>query len=75
MGGIFLQYWDRHGGLAQQGYSISEVIQETSDADGRIYTVQYMERAVFEHHPENHPPYNVLLSQLGTYRYREKYGG
>jgi hypothetical protein len=33
MGGIFLQYWDRHGGLAQQGYPISDVIQETSDVD------------------------------------------
>jgi hypothetical protein len=30
---------------------------------------------VFEYHPENQPPYNVLLSQLGTYRYHEKYGG
>jgi hypothetical protein len=37
--------------------------------------VQYFERAVFEYHPENQPPYNVLLSQLGTFRYREKYGG
>jgi len=73
MGGIFLQYWDRHGGLAQQGYPISEVLQETGDADGRIYTVQYMERAVFEHHPENQPPYNVLLSLLGVFRYQQKY--
>ena len=70
MGGIFLQYWDRHGGLAQQGYPISDVIQETSDVDGRIYTVQYMERAVFEHHSENQPPYNVLLSLLGVFRCR-----
>jgi hypothetical protein len=73
MAGIFLQYWDRHGGLAQQGYPISEVIQETSEADGRIYTVQYLERAVFEHHPDNQPPYNVLLSLLGVFRYHQKY--
>jgi hypothetical protein len=73
IGGSFLQYWDRHGGLAQQGFPISEVIQETSATDGKIYTVQYMERAVFEQHPENQPPYNVLLSLLGVFRYQQKY--
>jgi hypothetical protein len=71
--GTFLQYWNSHGGLAQQGYPISEVIQETSDTDGKIYTVQYLERAVFENHPENQPPYNVLLSLLGVFRYQQKY--
>ena len=35
------------------------------DVDGKTYTVQYFERAVFELHPENQPPYNVLLSLLG----------
>ena len=49
--GKFLQYWDGHGGLAQQGFPISEEIQETSDTNGKIYTVQYFERAVFEYHP------------------------
>jgi len=35
--------------------------------------VQYFERAVFEYHPENKgTPYEVLLSQLGTFRYRTK---
>jgi len=37
--------------------------------------VQYFERAVFEYHPENAPSYNVLLSQLGTFRYQARYGG
>ncbi|HEU5099667.1 MAG TPA: hypothetical protein VFU22_11640, partial [Roseiflexaceae bacterium] len=73
IGGAFLQYWNSHGGLAQQGFPIGEEIQETSDTDGKIYTVQYMERAVFEQHPENQPPYNVLLSLLGVYRYQQKY--
>jgi len=36
--------------------------------------VQYFERAVFEAHPENAPPYDVLLSQLGTFRYQQKQG-
>jgi hypothetical protein len=71
--GKFLTYWDTHGGLAQQGYPISEVFVEVSDLDGLPYTVQYFERAVFEMHPQNPPPYDVLLSQLGTIRGKEKY--
>ena len=73
--GTFLDYWNKNGGLAQQGYPISDEFMERSDLDGKTYKVQYFQRAVFEHHPENAPPYNVLLSQLGTFRYRQKYGG
>ncbi|HST03401.1 MAG TPA: M14 family zinc carboxypeptidase [Chloroflexia bacterium] len=74
LGGIFLDYWQSHGGLAQQGYPISDEFQEKSDLDGKVYNVQYFERAVFEHHPENaNTPYEVLLSQLGTFRYRTLY--
>jgi hypothetical protein len=72
--GVFLDYWDAHGGLAQQGYPLSEEFTEVSDLDGTAYTVQYFERAVFEWHPENKgTPYEVLLSQLGTYGYRARY--
>jgi hypothetical protein len=73
LGGKFLDYWRTHGGLAQQGYPISDEFRETSDLDGKTYTVQYFERAVFEMHPENQPPYDILLSQLGTFRYRDLY--
>ncbi len=69
VGGKFLDYWNSHGGLAQQGYPISEEFNEKSDLDGKTYRVQYFERAVFEYHPENKPPYDVLLSQLGKFRY------
>jgi hypothetical protein len=73
VGGIFLEYWNTRGGLAQQGLPISDEFQEVSDLNGQTYKVQYFERAVFEFHPENAPPFNVLLSQLGTFRYRAKY--
>jgi hypothetical protein len=73
--GLFWKYWQEHGGLPQQGYPISGEVQERSDLDGKTYMVQYFERAVFESHPENKPPYNVLLSQLGTFRYKQKYPG
>jgi hypothetical protein len=71
--GAFLAYWSDHGGLAQQGYPVSSSFSELSEVNGRAYTVQYFERAVFEHHPENRPPYDVLLSLLGSIAYRQKY--
>ena len=72
--GRFLEYWNTNGGLAQQGYPISDEMQERSDTDGKTYTVQYFERAVFELHPELQPPNNVLLSLLGRFQYDRKYG-
>jgi endonuclease YncB( thermonuclease family) len=73
VGGVFLDYWNKNGGLAQQGYPISEEFNEKSDLDGKTYLVQYFERAVFEYHPEQQPPFNVLLSQLGTFQYKARY--
>jgi hypothetical protein len=75
VGGKFLEYWKSHGGLPQQGYPLSDEFTEVSDLNGQAYTVQYFERAVFEMHPENQPPNDVLLSQLGTFQFRAKYGG
>jgi len=71
--GRFLQYWQQNGGLAQQGYPISNEFMEVSELNGKEYRVQYFERAVFELHPENKPPYDVLLSQLGTSQFKRKY--
>jgi hypothetical protein len=51
--------------LALFGLPISGEITETL-SDGNEYTVQYFERARFERHPENEPPYNVLLGLLGN---------
>jgi hypothetical protein len=72
--GIFLDYWNAHGGLAQQGYPISAEMQELSDTDGKAYLIQYFERAVFEYHPDEKPEFQVLLSLLGTFYYQQKYG-
>jgi hypothetical protein len=74
VGGTFLTYWTNHGGLRQQGFPISDEFTEVSELDGKSYKVQYFERAVFEFHPEfAGTPNEVLLSQLGTFRYRQKY--
>jgi endonuclease YncB( thermonuclease family) len=78
--GKFLKYWQDHGGLTQQGFPISEELNELrewSDKDNKrhkqFFIVQYFERAVFELHPENQPPNDVLLTQLAKARYDEKY--
>lgn len=60
----FLSYWNNHGGLAINGYPISDTFTETLE-DGKAYTVQYFERVRMELHPENPPPFNVLLGQFG----------
>lgn len=71
--GKFFSYWHNHGGLMQFGYPISDELTEVSALNGQTYTVQYFERAEFEHHPENQPPYDVELAQLGIFWYHQKY--
>ena len=66
---LFAAYWQSHGGLAQQGLPVTNALAETSETDGKVYTVQYFERARFEAHPENAPPYDVLLGLLGREQY------
>jgi hypothetical protein len=65
----FLSFWQRYGGIPIFGYPISNTFPEVSQLDGNEYIVQYFERSVFELHPENAPPYNILLSHLGTTRF------
>ncbi len=64
--GVFRDYWEQNGGLTRFGYPRTEEYVERNSADGQLYTVQYFERARFEYHPENVPPYNVLLGLLGN---------
>jgi branched-chain amino acid transport system substrate-binding protein len=74
LGGKFRKYWETHGGLAQQGFPITNEFTELSILDGKPYTVQYFERAVFELHPENAgTEFEVLLTQLGTYQHKRKH--
>jgi hypothetical protein len=71
--GRFLSFWERNGGVLQFGYPISDPFIERSEVDGKEYTVQYFERTIFELHPENKAPNDVLLALLGTLRFRSKY--
>lgn len=56
----FAEFWRDRGGLQTFGYPISRVFYQ----DGLHR--QYFERAVFEHHEDEDPPYNVLLMRLGA---------
>ncbi|MGN6812147.1 MAG: hypothetical protein ACTHMP_14860, partial [Thermomicrobiales bacterium] len=70
----FLDYWQNHGGLAINGYPISDEHVETLEGD-HAYTVQYFERVRMEYHPENQPPYDVLLGQFGRRVLSTAYAG
>jgi hypothetical protein len=70
----FLKYWLDHGGLAQQGYPITDSYDELNDIDGKVYRTQYFERARFEFHPEQQIQFQVLLGLLGTETFKAKYG-
>jgi peptidoglycan hydrolase-like protein with peptidoglycan-binding domain len=74
--GRFLEYWRASGleldgqagiseaeSLALFGLPLSGVVRERL-GDGQVYQVQWFERARFELHPENQPPYDVLLGLL-----------
>lgn len=71
--GPFLTYWQTHGGLARQGLPLSDAFQEVNSADGGTYLTQYFERARFEYHPENQPPYDVLLGLVGREQFAFRY--
>jgi hypothetical protein len=61
--GRFLEYWEINGGTAVLGLPITEPVAE----DG--LTVQYLERARLEFHPEiapTNPNRQVLLTRLGV---------
>ncbi|MEO8286352.1 MAG: hypothetical protein ABI670_07920 [Chloroflexota bacterium] len=67
--GRFLEQW-REMGIALVGLPISDQFEEKS-SDGKTYIVQWFERARFEYHPENKPPFDVLLGLLGRQLYKK----
>ncbi len=67
VGERFFAYWRLHGGLALNGYPLTDERNEQVE-DGRTYMVQYFERARMEYHPEHAgTPYAVLLGQFGRH--------
>jgi hypothetical protein len=73
----FLNYWRSHGlDFGDAGMSFREslmlfgfpISEEFTDPQTGL-TVQYFQRAVFEWHPQNQPPWQVLLDLLGAELY------
>jgi hypothetical protein len=44
----------------------THLLPSANRRDGDTVLTQYFERAVFEHHPDNQAPYQVLLRRLGV---------
>ncbi|MFN8516404.1 MAG: hypothetical protein U0232_16290 [Thermomicrobiales bacterium] len=63
--GRFREFWEGRGGLFVFGLPLTSQFAFTS-TDGKVYQMQFFERAVFELHPENNAPYDVLLTLVGT---------
>jgi DNA-binding beta-propeller fold protein YncE len=66
LSGDFATYWKQNGGLERFGFPISESQEEVDPETGKVFVMQWFERARFEAHPENREPYNVLLGLLGN---------
>ncbi len=69
--GRFREYWTQNGGLAVFGFPIGPAQAERNRDTGQMYLMQRFERHRFEYHPENQPPYDVLLGRLGDDRLRQ----
>lgn len=60
--GRLLVFWNQNGGLPVFGYPITPQREEV--IEGRYLQVQWFQRNRLELHPENAPPYDVLLGRL-----------
>jgi hypothetical protein len=70
--GRFLDYWTANGGLARNGFPLTGERRELLE-DGNEYAVQYFERVRLEYHPQNPPPFDVLLGQFGRQAFRNRF--
>src|SRR6266545_2518356 len=66
--GRFRAYWEQNGGLAVFGFPISSAGEVANRWSGQTYLTQWFERNRFEFHPENKPPYDVLLGRVSEER-------
>ncbi len=70
VGGRFEQYWEQNGGVPIFGFAIRPAAREVGVGAAPTYLTQWFQRFRFEAHPDNHPPYDVLLGRLGDERLR-----
>ncbi len=64
----FSDYWESNGGLPVFGYPLGGAQNERNpDLNVNLLT-QWTERNRLEVHPENKPPFNILLGRMGAER-------
>ncbi|MFO7167633.1 MAG: hypothetical protein DIU80_006350 [Chloroflexota bacterium] len=68
--GRIREFWEQNGGLPVFGFPIDPQGEEM--IEGRPVQVQWFERTRLELHPENPPPYDVLLGRLGVDRLEQQ---
>src|SRR5690606_36684750 len=64
--GRISEHWEQNGGLPVFGFPMCP--QQEELVEGRPLQAQWFERNRLELHPENAPPYDVLLVRLGVDR-------
>jgi hypothetical protein len=70
MAGRIRAFWEQNGGLPVFGFPIGAQHEEL--IEGKPFQVQWFERNRLELHPENQPPYDVLLGRLGVDRLQQQ---
>jgi hypothetical protein len=68
--GRIRSFWEQNGGLLVFGFPITP--QHAELVEGQMFETQWFERTRLELHPENAPPYDVLLGRLGVDRLRQQ---
>ena len=67
----FSGYWESNGGLPVFGYPLGKAQNERNpDLQVNLMT-QWTERNRLEVHPENKPPFNILLGRMGAERLQQ----
>jgi hypothetical protein len=64
----FTSFWQSNGGLPVFGYAITAAGPERNTDAPQEFVTQWTERNRFELHPENNPPYQILLGRMGAER-------
>jgi len=67
----FVDFWVNNGGLQVFGYPISAPGNEYRQDQNNSFYTQWFERQRLELHPENNPPYDILLGLLGEDRLKD----
>jgi hypothetical protein len=62
--GEFLRFWEAHDGTALFGAPISDIVFDPNgDGSGRVYAMQWFEKARLEWHPETRDPHFTVFAR------------